>query len=189
MKVSGSVNPPALSYEHRFDGMAEMRFRENITSVKDSETGGTVYQYDEYTLTMTDRDGLEEIVKDNTAVWMAYAKQAETDRMAAEARGQRDKLLSDTDWTQTDDAPLADADRESMRQYRQALRDITSQTGFPQTIAWPGKPSLATVGGQSASASLAKQAVTIGKQVSEITIANTTLGKQVTELTIKIGGK
>lgn len=189
MKVSGSVNPPALSYEHRFDGMAEMRFRENITSVKDSETGGTVYQYDEYTLTMTDRDGLEKIVKGNTAVWLIYAKQAETGRMATEARGQRDKLLSATDWTQTDDAPLADADRESMRQYRQALRDITSQTGFPQTIVWPEKPSVTAVGGQSASASLGKQAAAIGKQVSEITIANATIGKQVAALSIKMGGK
>jgi hypothetical protein len=168
--------------------MAEMRFRENATSVKDKETGAATYQYDEYALTMKDRDGLEKIVEGNTAVWLAYAKQAETDRMAAEARGQRDKLLSGTDWTQTDDAPLSDSDRESMRQYRQTLRDITTQAGFPQAIQWPEKPPVTTIGGQSASASLAKQAAAIGKQVSEITIANATIGKQVATLSIQAKG-
>ncbi len=193
MKVNGSVQPDILLFEHRFDGMAEMRFRENVTEVQDkTEDGkeaGISYNYDEYLLVMPDRDGLEKIVQDNTATWLAYAKQQEAEKQAQVIRDKRDKLLSDTDWTQTDDAPLTDADRESMRQYRQALRDITSQTGFPQTIVWPEKPSVTTAGGQSASASLGKQAAAIGKQVSEITIANATIGKQVAALSIKMGGK
>lgn len=188
MKVNGSVQPAELLFEHRFNGTAEMRFRENIVSGKDDK-GNTVYTYDEYLLVMPDRDGLEKIVQDNTATWLAYAKQQEAEKQAQVIRDKRDKLLSDTDWTQTDDAPLTDADRESMRQYRQALRDITLQTGFPQTIVWPEKPSVTTAGGQSASASLGKQAATIGKQVSEITIANAALGKQVAALSIKMGGK
>ena len=59
-----------------------------------------------------------------------------------EARTQRDKLLSDTDWTQVLDAPIDSATREAYRTYRQALRDIPEQDGFPETITWPELPSV-----------------------------------------------
>lgn len=59
-----------------------------------------------------------------------------------EARAQRDKLLADTDWTQVLDAPIDSATREAYRTYRQALRDIPEQEGFPETITWPELPSV-----------------------------------------------
>ena len=59
-----------------------------------------------------------------------------------EARAQRDKLLADTDWTQVLDAPIDSATREAYRAYRQALRDIPEQEGFPETITWPELPSV-----------------------------------------------
>lgn len=59
-----------------------------------------------------------------------------------EARAQRDKLLADTDWTQVLDAPIDAATREAYRVYRQALRDIPEQDGFPETITWPELPSV-----------------------------------------------
>ena len=59
-----------------------------------------------------------------------------------EARTQRDKLLADTDWTQVLDAPIDSATREAYRTYRQALRDIPEQEGFPETIIWPELPSV-----------------------------------------------
>ena len=59
-----------------------------------------------------------------------------------EARTQRDKLLADTDWTQVLDAPIDSATREAYRTYRQALRDIPEQEGFPETITWPELPSV-----------------------------------------------
>ena len=59
-----------------------------------------------------------------------------------EARAQRDKLLADTDWTQVLDAPIDSATREAYRAYRQALRDIPEQDGFPETITWPELPSV-----------------------------------------------
>lgn len=60
--------------------------------------------------------------------------------LAAEARAKRDKLLDETDWTQTLDAPISAECREAFRVYRQALRDITEQEGFPETIEWPTAP-------------------------------------------------
>lgn len=61
---------------------------------------------------------------------------------AEEARAERDKLLAETDWTQVLDAPIDAATREAYRAYRQALRDLPEQEGFPDTITWPELPSV-----------------------------------------------
>ena len=55
----------------------------------------------------------------------------------AEARGQRDSLLAASDWTQVADAPV---DQSAWATYRQALRDVPEQAGFPGEIVWPEKP-------------------------------------------------
>ena len=54
------------------------------------------------------------------------------------ARAKRNRLLSTSDWTQVDDAPV---DKSAWATYRQLLRDVPSQAGFPNTITWPTKPS------------------------------------------------
>ena len=167
MKVNGSISPPALSFEHRFNGTAEMRFRENIISKKDDK-GDTIYNYDEYLLIVTDRDGLEKIVQDNMEVWLAYAKQQETDNQAQAVRDKRDKLLADTDWTQTDDAPLSSEDKESVRKYRQALRDITAQSGFPQEIKWPDKPAVTKTENRSDRLDLTAQVTALQEQIAQM---------------------
>ena len=172
MKVNGSVQPDILLFEHRFDGMAEMRFRENVTEVQDkTEDGkeaGISYNYDEYLLVMPDRDGLEKIVQDNTATWLAYAKQQEAEKQAQVIRDKRDKLLSDTDWTQTDDAPLSSEDKESVRKYRQALRDITAQSGFPQKIVWPDKPAVTKTENRSGRLDLTAQVTALQAQIAQM---------------------
>ena len=62
--------------------------------------------------------------------------QAEKDEeQAREVRSKRDRLLSQTDWTQTVDNPLAG--NEDITAYRQALRDIPDQAGFPWNVEWP----------------------------------------------------
>ena len=58
----------------------------------------------------------------------------------AEVRAQRDKLLAETDWTQVADAPIDSATRSAMRVYRQLLRDVTKQEGFPVNVVWPDMP-------------------------------------------------
>jgi len=59
------------------------------------------------------------------------------ERQAAQARSQRDALLSQSDWTQVPDAPV---DQAAWAEYRQALRDVPQQAGFPTEITWPQKP-------------------------------------------------
>ncbi len=62
--------------------------------------------------------------------------------LAEEMRAQRDKLLADTDWTQVLDAPIDAATREAYRTYRQALRDVPEQAGFPVDVIWPDMPAV-----------------------------------------------
>ena len=62
------------------------------------------------------------------------AKDAEQAKAMREQRGEK---LKDCDWTQVADAPV---DKTIWATYRQALRDITIQSGFPWEIDWPTEP-------------------------------------------------
>lgn len=55
---------------------------------------------------------------------------------ATDIRRQRDSLLSATDWRASTDLTLS----TEWATYRQALRDVPSQAGFPNTIVWPSEP-------------------------------------------------
>lgn len=53
-----------------------------------------------------------------------------------EVRAQRTRLLEETDFYGFSDVTMT----SEMSTYRQALRDVPSQEGFPTTIVWPTKP-------------------------------------------------
>ena len=59
------------------------------------------------------------------------------------ARSKRDRLLAESDWTDTLSAKtrLGDALYNAWQDYRQILRDVPQQPGFPWNIAWPEPPS------------------------------------------------
>jgi hypothetical protein len=57
---------------------------------------------------------------------------------AEQVRAERDALLAACDWTQVADATV---DQAAWAVYRQALRDVTAQAGFPTNIVWPVKPA------------------------------------------------
>ena len=115
-------------------------------------SGGTVYQYSQ-------RDGVEQLdgkwytkyilgpvftdttddtgnvtsAADNEATYKAQ-KDAE---QAKSVRQSRDAKLTECDWTQVEDAPV---DKATWATYRQALRNVPTQAGFPWTITWPDAP-------------------------------------------------
>ena len=60
--------------------------------------------------------------------------------VADRVRRQRDSLIAETDWTQGRDLPAAMSNK--WKPYRQALRDVTLQEGFPHNVTWPEKPAL-----------------------------------------------
>jgi hypothetical protein len=61
----------------------------------------------------------------------------EREELAKQVRTERDRLLSASDWTQVADAPV---DQAAWAEYRQALRDVPEQEGFPENVVWPTKP-------------------------------------------------
>jgi hypothetical protein len=110
-------------------------------------TGGTVYQYSQ-------RDGVEQVEgkwytrytlgpvftdnKEATAAEQEAAYKAMKDaEQAKSVRNDRNKRLSDCDWTQVADAPV---DKAAWAAYRQQLRDVSSQIEFPWTVQWPAQP-------------------------------------------------
>lgn len=74
----------------------------------------------------------------NTVALTAEELQTRTERLAQGMRQQRNEKLAATDWTQ-----LADntADTNAWAVYRQALRDVPAQAGFPNEVTWPTEPS------------------------------------------------
>lgn len=76
----------------------------------------------------------EEAARDaEEAAWLASAN----DRAAEAQKAQRNSLLAASDWTQVTDAPV---DKTAWATYRQELRDISAQAGFPWNVEWPTQP-------------------------------------------------
>ena len=76
--------------------------------------------------------------EESTATEQEVAYKAAKDATQAESvRTTRAQMLKDCDWTQVADAPV---DTAVWATYRQELRDISTQVGFPWTVTWPTKP-------------------------------------------------
>ena len=114
-------------------------------------TGGTVYQYSQaqgveelegkwYTKYVLGPVFIDQVVDGvtTTAAEQQAAYEAMKDaEQAASIRATRGEKLKASDWTQVADAPV---DKTVWATYRQALRDVTAQSGFPWTITWPDAP-------------------------------------------------
>jgi len=72
------------------------------------------------------------------ATWNEVPESFFTEQKAEFIRSERDALLAKSDWTQVADAPV---DAEAWAVYRQALRDVPQQSGFPGDIEWPTPPA------------------------------------------------
>ena len=114
-------------------------------------TGGTVYQYSQaqgveqvdgkwytkYILGPVFIDQVVDGVTTTAAEQEAAYKTAKDTEQAKSVRSTRDEKLKDTDWTQITDATV---NKTVWATYRQALRDVPTQSGFPWTITWPTQP-------------------------------------------------
>jgi hypothetical protein len=56
------------------------------------------------------------------------------------ALSKRNGDLRESDWTQLPDVALTETQVNSWREYRQKLRDLPTQPGFPKNVTWPTKP-------------------------------------------------
>lgn len=137
----------AQTYAKSLSGITEEvvnRFESDIVFEGPQATGGTVYQYSQ-------QDGVEQIdgkwytkyilgpvfTGDTAAADEAAYKAMKDAEQATNVRNQRTEKLADCDWTQLADST---ADKTAWATYRQALRDIPLQTGFPWVIDWPTQP-------------------------------------------------
>jgi hypothetical protein len=116
-------------------------------------TGGTVYQYSQaagveqidgkwytkYVLgpVFADIAATEDQPAKTASEQEAEYKAVKDAEQAKSVRQTRSDKLADCDWTQVADSPV---DKAAWATYRQALRDITTQDGFPWTIDWPVAP-------------------------------------------------
>lgn len=62
------------------------------------------------------------------------------EELARRVRDERNRKLEETDWYVTPDYPTDPETLELVKSYRQALRDITLQSGFPRDVKWPVEP-------------------------------------------------
>ena len=88
------------------------------------------------------RNGVEQVngkwyTKYSVADMDQETKDALDAQQAALIRSQRTQKLAESDWTQVADAPV---DKAAWAVYRQGLRDVTAQTGFPWEVTWPAQP-------------------------------------------------
>lgn len=60
---------------------------------------------------------------------------------SAQVRTDRNQFLAECDWTQLPDSPLSDADKTLWNAYRQQLREVPEQVGFPWQVQWPVAPA------------------------------------------------
>ena len=79
----------------------------------------------------------------NGSTFADYDTRTTAEKTAAEwkhVRVNRTKLLKASDWTQGADSPLTDSKKAEWKTYRQALRDVPTQSD-PFNITWPTEPS------------------------------------------------
>jgi hypothetical protein len=117
-------------------------------------TGGTVYQYSQasgveqvdgkwYTKYVLGPVFIDQVVDGvtTTAAEQETAYKAQKDaEQAKSVRTTRDTKLAECDWRVIKAAETATTLDAAWATYRQALRDVTGQSGFPWTITWPDAP-------------------------------------------------
>lgn len=73
--------------------------------------------------------------------WNTKSWNPKDDLASLNVKMKRNFLLADSDWTQTLNVPFSQEKQQEWAIYRQQLRDITFQSGYPYTVIWPTAPS------------------------------------------------
>jgi hypothetical protein len=131
----------------RIGASAVIYLSENIEEIKVEDS--VSYLADTYAISTANTPDLETRIEQNFAVWLAHAKNADYETVANDIRKRRNELLTESDadflvdraglWSsgvpfvgEIDGAAV-----KAVADYRQALRDITKQDGFPYDVVWP----------------------------------------------------
>lgn len=134
---------PDNGYELYFDereGMVRIRFFEILGQAdpREGEEQDDSVRFRFYDIWEYDINGIEDYVRDNSAWLLEKAKEEERQALALEIKAIRNDLLIDADYevNKAEDAGDQIAIGNA-RAYRQALRDVPDQAGFPWDVVWP----------------------------------------------------
>lgn len=166
MKVKNSIKPISkFNIENIKNGKCDLVFYADIKEVETLDENNEKqkgYEYEIYRITVDYRAEIKEIINNEYQKWLDYAKKVEYDKLANEIRIKRNELLAETDKEMCIDRLNLQLPKEltaanlltgvkqffsgfydicngKMATYRQELRDITKQEGFPYNVIWPTK--------------------------------------------------
>ena len=109
----------------------------------DVEINHPNYGWIPYTLDPSDtdmtinNDELMVLIGTDFVTYVAPTTEEKNTALAVEVRAERNARLAKSDWRASQDVTMSN----EWRTYRQALRDITKQEGFPETVNWPVAPN------------------------------------------------
>jgi hypothetical protein len=117
-----------------------------LSATTDGMTGQSVdsWDYERYELKMNYNSSLSAQIATDYSTWLQKAKQSEKDTEAQKVRDYRDNLLNECDikhcnpekWT-----AMTDSEKLAWTTYKQSLRDVTVQEGFPYAVNWSVMPA------------------------------------------------
>ena len=138
-----SMTLPNKPYEINIIGdEAIITLFDNVQHIPEVEDKPEHWEWDEYKLTAKYRANLADSIENSFDIWLNAAKARAYDDMAKAVRKRRNDLLAETDYLMYSDYPITDTAKERISQYRQKLRDISKQRGFPFKVVFPEKPEV-----------------------------------------------
>ena len=149
--------PPAFTVSHE-GNKAVIIFYTDVQE-KPREDGETAYEAVSWVIERPWAENIEARIRDGLDEWLALAQSDSFAQAAAEVRALRNQMLADSDSLMALDRlgltvpsgttftawltffkKLGEVLLGSIATYRQALRDVTQQEGFPYNVVWPEKP-------------------------------------------------
>lgn len=168
-QTESDVKPNKYLIENILNGNCDIIINDKIKKVdetyiddEEKEITTSKYTYNSYRVTTPYRDTLESELesKEGYKLWLNFVIEQATEEKAKEVRAERDKLLADSDKEMCIDRlgleipegntftswltffkTFAKNITGDMAKYRQELRDITKQEGFPYNVVFPQKPT------------------------------------------------
>ncbi len=161
MKARSTIAPQNFKIGDRKGNLIEVAFFDDVKEIQEEES--TQYEYSVYTIKTIYREDLESYISDNYESYLALAKETDYQLEASKVREKRNELLADSDKfllldrlgislpSEITAATLLSSIKEffdnlkevlngEWAEYRQKLRDITKQEGFPYNVEFPKKP-------------------------------------------------
>lgn len=143
MKAESNIMPSA-PFEIIFDGdECEVTFFDDVIQISEADGESSKWEYSEYRIRIGNREGIVTQIENNFNAWLQLVKAQEYQKLAAEIRVKRNELIAQTDYLMLPDyVGLTDAQKTAITEYRQSLRDITNQVGFPYNVQLPQRPEV-----------------------------------------------